>query len=66
MLKIISSVTSARSYFRTQGRAKETTDGGKEKITERLPQFTALLRRLSPKNTSPARNEVVYEEEAPC
>lgn len=46
--------------------AKRKTDRGKEEVTERLPQFMALLRRLSPKNTSPARNEVVYEEEVPC
>jgi len=40
------------------------TDGWNERVTERLSQFMALLRRgLSPKNTFSTRNEVVYEEE---
>lgn len=53
-----------RVIFFTQGRA-QTNRFDRGRVAERLPQFTVLLRRLRPKNTSPARNEVVYEEETP-
>lgn len=57
-----------RAFFFAQEHTDESIrwrDEGRTGVAERLPQFTALLRRLRPKNTSPARNEVVYEEEAP-
>lgn len=40
-------------------------EGNAEGVTERLPQFTAVFAGAAPKIRSRARNEVVYEEEAP-